>query len=1129
MRERFTSPDIRFLAICFVVLAVTVWFSAKYFFHAFPEASIDFVVTKGEARNLAARFLNSQGHQVDGYREASRFSFDERAKTFLERELGLAQANRVMGSRVRLWHWSHRWFRPLQKEEYRVDITPKGELVGFQHLLLEAAPGATLSSEGARALAESFLQRVMRRDPATLEFVDKWSLIRPARTDHVFTWKERDFDVRDATYRAEVTIAGDQVGGYREYLKVPENWLRDYERLRSRNEGAQAVDSGILVLLALSALIVLMLRVGNSDVRWRRAFAFGGVGAALVFLASWNVFSLAEFGYPTTDSYASFLASRSMQSLLSALGGGALLFALTAAAEPLYRQSFPKRVSLGNLFRWRGLRTKSFFLGTALGITLTGIFVAYQTAFYLIAYRFGAWSPADVPYNDLLNTRFPWLFVLLGGFLPAVSEEFLFRMFAIPFLRRLVRFTWLAVVLAGFIWGFGHSGYPQQPFYIRGVEVGIGGVALGLVMLRWGILPTLVWHYSVDALYTALLLLRSHNLYFVLSGAACAGIMVLPLLAAWIAYVRGKGFAPDADLINEQEGTAVAPPEPELERAAAAPAESSYQPWTGRRAAAAAVLLAGLAGFLFLPVKRLGEPDFAVTAVKARSAADVFARERGLEPGAFRAVVYVEHEFSRPSNCCGPGTREVGKYFLERRPPEFVKEVCRRLVPLHSWNVRYYKPLQKEELRVALNPDTGQVIGFEHRLAEDQPGADLSSEAAQQIAAAHMTAHGFDMAALELKESTSEKKKARRDHTQVLEAKAGYPRNVDEAHYRVRVQVAGDRVVALRTLWKLPESFTRERSQKNALSIALLAIKGTAIAAAVVVSLWVLIQRTRQRQLRWRSALMVALPLTVLGALASLSEFPSIFRAYDTAIPLNLFEVMMLTGLGIGMIGVFLAAACGAGLVMALRPDALSVFRVESRRLLGRDALFAAALGVVVALSLGHVRGLLLERFHTRAFLPLDTPNSFAAVVPALSAISGAAGETLFWSALLALGLYVATQGLRRRWLIALVALFVIAARVSGQVHTAGEFGLQYALSVLAAAVLYLYAVSFARTNYLAYALALWSWAVASRALEFLGQPAHELQRQGWLLVALLLVSVVWAVAPSFSARKLQVDHATAG
>ncbi len=263
-----------------------------------------------------------------------------------------------------------------------------------------------------------------------------------------------------------------------------------------------------------------------------------------------NEFPLHEFGYPTTDSYASFLSRDVLNAVLGALAAGGLLFVLAAGAEPLYREMLPGQIAVGNLFRLRGLRTKRFLLGAILGVTLTAIFIAYQTGFYIVAYRFGAWSPADVPYSDLLNTRFPWAFVLFGGFLPAISEEFLFRMFAIAFLRKLVRWLPAAVVLAGFIWGFGHAGYPQQPFYIRGVEVGIGGVALGLIMLRWGILPTLVWHYSVDAMYSAMLLLRSHSLYFRLSGAAAAGIIVLPIVVALVAYWRRGGFEPVEGLLN---------------------------------------------------------------------------------------------------------------------------------------------------------------------------------------------------------------------------------------------------------------------------------------------------------------------------------------------------------------------------------------------------------------------------------------------------------------------------------------------------------------------------------------------------------------------------------------------------
>ena len=311
-------------------------------------------------------------------------------------------------------------------------------------------------------------------------------MARPHRVDRTFTWKERDFQLDDATNRLEVTVLGNEVGGYREYLKVPEQWKRDYQRLRSKNEIAATIDTAVTLVLVAGMVIVIVCgcavtTCAGGAPRWSASLAI-----VLGFLAQLNEFPLHEFGYPTTDSYGSFLSREFLNALLAALGAGGLLFVLTAGAEPLYREMFGDKISLGNLFTLRGLRTKSFLLGSILGLTLTGIFIAYQTAFYIVAYKYGAWSPADVPYTDLLNTRFPWAFVLFGGFLPAVSEEFLFRMFAIPFLRKITRSVAVAVVLAGFIWGFGHAGYPQQPFYIRGVEVGIGGVALGIIMLRFG-------------------------------------------------------------------------------------------------------------------------------------------------------------------------------------------------------------------------------------------------------------------------------------------------------------------------------------------------------------------------------------------------------------------------------------------------------------------------------------------------------------------------------------------------------------------------------------------------------------------------------------------------------------------
>ncbi len=147
--EKFTSGDIRVLLFWIFAALVATGVAWKYFYQALPEASVDFAISRDQALDLARQFATSQNAQLDGYQSVITFSVDEDAKTYLERTLGLAQANKLLSTQVNAWYWRIRFFRPQQKEEYRLRVSPAGKIVGYEHIVEESRAGAHLERDAA--------------------------------------------------------------------------------------------------------------------------------------------------------------------------------------------------------------------------------------------------------------------------------------------------------------------------------------------------------------------------------------------------------------------------------------------------------------------------------------------------------------------------------------------------------------------------------------------------------------------------------------------------------------------------------------------------------------------------------------------------------------------------------------------------------------------------------------------------------------------------------------------------------------------------------------------------------------------------------------------------------------------
>ena len=1106
METKLTRKDLAFIGGCVLIAAVSLAVGVHYFYRAFPEASIDFRVTRDEAKEQAADFIAARGFELADYRHSAIFRYDEQTKTFLERELGLEGATQVIGDPVQLWRWSNRWVRELEKEEFQATVTTSGELVSFSHLIEEEAPGASLAEAEARDLAETFLADELSRDLAALEFVEAQAQERPNRIDYTFSYKLRDFAVGEAHYRFYVRLQGDQIGGFGEYLKIPEAWERDYAELRSRNETTGLVALTLLVLTILAMLVSFFSGVRTRDIRWKTAAIFGAIAAVLTLLAQLNNLPLTAFSYDTTDTYGSFLTRQLLNSLFAAAVQGIFIFFLTAAAEPLYRRYYANQIQIGGQFTPAGLRTKRFLLGTILGLAMTPAFLAYQVLFYITAEQFGAWTPADIPYSEMVNTYIPWIMVLLIGFMPAVSEEFMSRAFSIPFLHKYLKFRWVAVVIAALIWGFAHAGYPQQPFYIRGIEVGIAGIVVGYIFLRFGILAPLVWHYTIDALYTSLILFRSSNSYFVVSAALSAGLMLLPLAVALFLYLRQRRFADPTPLLNKSAAPPVseaAADEPTAQQPAAPTPTFAYTPLSKRRLGwAVAVVVVSLGFFALEYEKPLDFVDVHLTRGEAEAKAVEHLKATGADASTYEVVTYYQNQ---------PSTMAI-RYILERDSVAVVNRLYREDLLASLWVTRFFRYGEKEEYRVAIHPEDGSLYSINHLLAEEAEGADLEEAQAEAIAVDHLRTYGFDVDLLELKESSSEKLPNRRDHRFVFEAVEGDPRNVDELRYRVRVNVAGDEPVSIYRFLKVPEDWRRERQESTTLKTALSGLLIVLIVAVVIHGLWLLVRRVRNEGIAWAPLIKIAAVVTAFFLLDFLNGLSVVERAYDTRLTLSIFTITQILSIVLGSLGIGLMIVAALGLATSLYPDWSARLRAARRVPEFRDAVVGVALVLVASEAWQHLRGYIESRFiSSDPTLGFGLPSGLDQYLPFWSPLSYGVVGAIFVPIVAGLVLYYSRVVVKKR-LYAVVAGLGVGLIVSGgnAVHF-DEFLFELLTFVTSIGFIVAAIVLILRNNLLAYVLlGFVSVLAAVKSLGALSAPAYQLQAGILLLLVIVVIVCLW-------------------
>jgi Type II CAAX prenyl endopeptidase Rce1-like len=648
-------------------------------------------------------------------------------------------------------------------------------------------------------------------------------------------------------------------------------------------------------------------------------------------------------------------------------------------------------------------------------------------AFYMVGRRYGVWAPQDLNYSDAVNTSFPWIAGVAIGLMASTSEEFLFRLFAIPFVERMTKSRVLAVILPAFSWSFLHSAYPQEPGYIRGIEVGIIGVVAGIVMLHWGIIATLIWHYTVDASLVGLLLIRSNSLYFKISGVVVGAAALAPLAFACISYLTRGAFESGEDLLNRAAPVPESVLTGEREATTSEVKSNRYDALApGMIAFLVICLVAG--GVLAWRVKpeSIGEYlKLSVNARTVRARADEVMRRRGVDPNSYyHATVFVD--IADPL---------VNEYLRQRVGIAGVNAIYSERIPAALWRARYFRDSQPEEFAVILRPD-GSLHAVRHTLAEETPGASLTKEEAVARAEKFLR----DEKKLDLKnwtvvESNSDKRPHRIDHTLTWQqnepldaAPSSSASGEDHAHARIEAQVLGDEVTNYRTYIKIPDDWRRKQEELSffravfSYVIPILYFAGLGLTALII--FLKNLKSEAARLIPWRRiglwsgwGLFGYLVVFLLG-----NRIPSFLSSYNTAIPLKAMYAGLAIGALLGAPLYFGGIALFLGITWYYAIRAFGEDRLPGWAGMPasyyRDAFWIGSGGAAAVLGLERLLTVASSHWPTvHRSLEASFGLDFDAILPGASIVGGTVLRGLLFTGLVgAIAAFVAAQ-VRRPWL----------------------------------------------------------------------------------------------------------------
>ncbi|MFA7159685.1 MAG: type II CAAX endopeptidase family protein [Kiritimatiellia bacterium] len=911
-------------------IATCLWILRAHFSQAFPIVALRITADRASVLKQAEEMALKYGWGPQGARLAATFrNGDHVVQFFTELEGGgKGEFARVLGEG--LYHpfqWQVRLFRPLVTNETTVSFTPAGEPYGFDETIPENQPGASLEPEAARLIAERAATNDWRVPMAAFHLVESSRESMPGgRVDHTFVYERTSERLGEGRYRLALKVSGDRLTHLHNFVKVPDAFVCRYTQMRSANHAiASGADFVIYLGYGLGTIFAFILLLRRRALAWRKALAWALVVSTLGLMARLASLPLIWMHYDTMQPESVFMARYVAGIVFSWAALSIMLTLIFSVAEGLTRLCLPRQLQFWKLWSPAVAARPAVFWMTAGGYGMALLFLAILTLIYAAGQRhLGWWAPlSQLVSPDIVALPCPWLAPLAGALEAGFMEECLFR--AIPLAGMIgigralgLRRGWLAlaVVLQAVIFGAGHADYPQQPAYVRVVEIFPMAVVFGLVYLRFGLLPVVIAHFAFDMALMSLPLFVTRVPYIWVDQVLAAALALAPLWVVAAARLR-KGSVREhgEDCTN---AAWIPPPVSPRPAAEAAPGNIAGRSLTRLHLATAAVL---------------GAAGLAAWALAARSP----SWSGRLCPGRTEAVAIAREALSKNGMAVGPdwraqaeveGSAGLAERYAWRTAGTNGFRLAQSLDYLDSlaWSIRFVRfdeaidvAERAESFTVGIS-GTGRVTRIRHSIPEKRPGKNqVESEARETAGRALKGVWPERFPAVKEISVSPDKRPARTDWSFVF-CQTNCPGFTNQ-ELRLGVSVVDGGVAGYGAYCKVPEDWADRETREQAQYILAEMICRFILIALGVFMLVVMLITVSRGAFRWRPALALFLIAAGLGLGDAANSWISELAGFSPVRPyshqvftacLGGFVALLLPALGAGFLGGYVAGTMPA-------------------------------------------------------------------------------------------------------------------------------------------------------------------------------------------------------------------------